>query len=844
MSCCSRGLLTTAVGLAAVTSIVSGASAEDQEWTLERARDTWRPMVHPVEHVGVPGYQFQAGVMWDGSLVFGPLGFRYLGVMQREVAPLGSNLLHVSVGFGDPMRFVDRKGTNRPGLRRWLEDGRVPIPHVETRDGWLVWDQCVFAHLLGRDFAEGMSPRNDDTLVAHSTFTVRNTGSEPAVGHLWLHFGDTSQVWLGYKCGMGAELAPPIDDAFVAPLGVVGDEVRYALPTPREGTLVWHDEVPPPDGMAQPGRKLIEWRVPLEPGETAELRLLIPYGLVDRATGKRIAHLDTRRLHEEVRDAWRKLIFGPGQIITPDPWLNDYLAAVPAHMAEQTGYREQTKVWMYKTSPNHYEGYWPCNAAKALPALDFRGLRRISEPVLGSFVDAETDDYGKLTAELRGQGGVVRGEGFERRPGFLGNFGEWTANTLLISHGLELWALASHCRITRDREWLGDGPGSPLQAMVDGCDWIAAQRRRTMREENGVRVPHWGLLPAAAAHDWLSGNTIFNDAYCIYGMTECVRVLREIGDPRAEDLAAELADYRQCLHDRYVDATAAARPVPMPDGSLLPYVPRDIYEPDWRGLDWTYTGYGPTRAGAWGALDPFDELVNQSELFLEVGMPQGEGRYMKAHIVNPDIADANFADIGDPETPRHWLWRHYVEYETMWPIGGPLFLARDDLPRFFEWLFNNLAAVLHHDWRVGVESLDGVPSCAPGDGERWQVIRAMFVSERGGYDGSQQSLWLLQAIPRSWLKPGDHLAVKDMGTRFGGIVNLSVDVAKEGDSVKVTANLDLVEMPTEVRMRLRSGDSRPLKSATINGIGTEVLEGDTITLPRELKGMYDVVGRF
>ena len=31
----------------------------------------------------------------------------------------------------------------------------------------------------------------------------------------------------------------------------------------------------------------------------------------------------------------------------------------------------------------------------------------------------------------------------------------------------------------------------------------------------------------------LAGNTIFNDAFCIYGMTEVVRLLREIKHPRA-----------------------------------------------------------------------------------------------------------------------------------------------------------------------------------------------------------------------------------------------------------------------------------------------------------------------
>ena len=127
-------------------------AAEDPsaEWTLEQARKCWKPMTRAVQHVGVPGYEFQTGVMWDGALVFGPLGFRELKVMQQEIAPLGNHYLHVSFGYGEPMRLVDRQGTNSPSIRRSIEGGRLPIPSIETRDGDLAWTETVFAHLLDR----------------------------------------------------------------------------------------------------------------------------------------------------------------------------------------------------------------------------------------------------------------------------------------------------------------------------------------------------------------------------------------------------------------------------------------------------------------------------------------------------------------------------------------------------------------------------------------------------------------------------------------------------------------------------------------------------------------------
>ena len=138
-------------------------------------------------------------------------------------------------------------------------------------------------------------------------------------------------------------------------------------------------------------------------------------------------------------------------------------------------------------------------------------------------------------------------------------------------------------------------------------------------------------------------------------------------------------------------------------------------------------------------MDPHDPLVDQTLAFLEAGRP----------TANPGA--------------REYFWQHYVEPETHWPMGE-VFLNRDDLPRFFELLFNNLAAAVHEDFRVGCEAREGVVSVSPADAEHWRMVRDMFVREVGGYDGSEQGLFLLQAIPRSWLRPGQRLAVAEMGT--------------------------------------------------------------------------------
>ncbi len=803
-------------------------------------------MTRAVQHVGVPGYQFQTGVTWDGALVFGPLEFYDFKVIRDEMAPLGKHLLHVSFGFGDVLRLVDRQGTLHPGIRRSLEQGRLPIPSVETRDGELEWRETVFAHLLDRPMQPWPEPRPGDVLLTHAVFRVRNAGLARRTGHLWMHFGDTKKVLFGYKCRQLPEIAEPIAFRFDPPYGRLEDGIRFALPTPQKGVLNVHPEVKGVEGVKGPAKNVVEWAVPLAPGEKAELRLMIPFGVVDEKTAERIVAVDSQKALDEVRRYWDDLQRDtPGQIRTPDPFINDYLAALPGQIAQQVAYREHTtQVWMYKTSPNLYEKYWPVSGAKSLPVFDLRGMEWLNRRLLQSSIDMRTDEVGGLNRADMGSGQVLEGEGYAKQPGFLGDYRGWTANPLLLSHGLNLCALAAHYRITRDDAWLRSGHPSPLDVMIEAFDWIAQQRRRTMREVNGRRVDHWGLLPAASAHDWLAGNTIFNDAYCVVAQADVVRLLREIGHPRAEEMAREMNAYRQCLRDRYAEARDRARPLPLDDGTTIPYVPRVIQELDWAKPDWTYTGYSAVRAGAWGAFDPHDELVDQALAFLEAGLPRGEGHYF-AKAAKSDNADVNLTDVSDPAASRHYLWRHYVEYETMWPVGAPLFLARDDLPRFFEWFAHNFAFAIHQDFRVGAESIDGVPACAPGDTERWLAVRNMFVREYGGYDGSAQSLWLLQAIPREWLKPGDRLNASRIRTCFGGQVDVNLGVADDGGSVTIDAVLGKMAIrPKEIRMRLRSGDGSPLVSATLQGTAVPVQRGDAILLPAGTEGPIKVVGRF
>ena len=50
--------------------------------------------------------------------------------------------------------------------------------------------------------------------------------------------------------------------------------------------------------------------------------------------------------------------------------------------------------------------------------------------------------------------------------------------------------------------------------------------------------------------------------------------------------------------------------------------------------------------------------------------------------------------------------------------------------------------------------------------------------------------------------------------------------------------------PKEIRIRLRSGDGKPLASVTVNGRPTPLQPGDVLLLPVQTEGTFRIIGRF
>ena len=145
------------------------------------------------------------------------------------------------------------------------------------------------------------------------------------------------------------------------------------MPEPSAGRFVFHDEAQP-EQFKVALKSVIEWQVELAPGASASMEIMLPYSGVDMETAKRILAIDRDKALAEARAFWQgaRRSRATASACRTSLWAN-YAAATPAQMAQQMAYRHTTGVWMLKTSPNHYEIYWPVSGGRALPAFDLLG---------------------------------------------------------------------------------------------------------------------------------------------------------------------------------------------------------------------------------------------------------------------------------------------------------------------------------------------------------------------------------------------------------------------------------------------------------------------------------------
>jgi hypothetical protein len=677
----------------------------------------------------------------------------------------------LDLGFGFP---ADRRGGREllegylPPLRTWWQDG--PVHYEQT---------TILGKLDGRLDSNAL----DDPTVLLMRVRVVNTSSDETAD---------AALYLSSRTADGEERLELDGERVVAR---VGDDRRFRYLIRSAGR-----------GKIRSDGPNLRWSLKLKPGESHNLFFAVPS--ITLTADSEIAALARRQFDAERRtigDYWRKLIARSTQILTPEPWLNDFYKAHVQHLEVNCLNDPDPKsARRYAVVGSFGYGVYPNESAMMTSDLDRRGLHKTAENCLQTMLDF--------------QGTVPLPGNFQSRKGLFHGADGMQMGGYNKNHGYTLWCLAEHWRFTHDRAWMERAAPKFLAA----CEWIIRERKATMKlNADGTKPLEYGFLPAGGLEDvqdywyWQATNSA-----TVWGFDAIVEALTEYGHPEAKRLQAEAKAYRGDVLRGLAEARILAPVVRLRDGT---YVPKYPSHPHLRG-----------RANGW-----IRETLEGSMFLPAYGLIPHDAPetawILKDYEDNLYISDQYGYAI--PTFEEFWFCRGGFSMQANL-LDGPLpYLYRDEIKNYLRAFFNGFASAFYPETKMLNEHSKPELGYPAGDhfktSDESQVtywLRLMFVREAG------DELYLGQAIPRYWLRDGNKIGVENAATHFGPM-SLSFQSSLRRDG-KITVQFDPPKRnpPKTIYLRLRHPEEKPIKSVLVNGKPYDKIDvrKEWIVLPGDL----------
>ncbi len=690
------------------------------------------------------------------------------------------------------------------GLDRWAPEGRHNDPwpvmayNLQFRRDDVRVSQTCFAVPLTQPILAG-EPAPDDTIVALVRFRFENTGDRPAIAELPLAYSPNAPRSRNRREALLG--GPPQSDSLVPlseheQLSVDGDLVRGSF----EGTQVIRLAYQSDMDVVTSGTDL-RFRRELQPGETCELLVRVPYVAIESAAERdALRGLDMDRCYAEMARFWRAESRKGAQIRTPDPHLNAaYTGHLPIVLVADLGHPDGSGLVNTSVGAATY-GNYTNESVMIIEELEQRGLieevrRRLA-----------------VWTEYQGTVGLI-GRFTDHDGVFFGAGGLESGHSYNQHHGWALWYLARHYLHTDDATWFA----TVIDNVISGAEWIIRQRRETVGDLPHSRGWERGFLPAGALEDvddffyWLSTNCL-----TWRGLDAAAAALETYGHPEADRIRREAEAFRRDLLRGFETARRHSPLIRLRDGRWVPHTPSRLY---CRGRD-----FGWIR-----------EVLEGSVYLLISGLYDPKSReggwilddYLDTRYMNPPFGYR----IDDPQT--QWFDCGGFSAQPNLLAGLMPHLDRDEIEIYLWMFFNAWAACYREEVQAMVEHPQpvlGFNNAAPfktsdqSNAMKWLAF--MFVYERDGL------LHLGRALPRAWFGGEEAFGATRISTP-AGIVSIEYRPQPRAERIEAEIDLDLRHPPDRLLVRFRHPTGRPIRAVSVDGAphtAFDALTGD-VSLP-------------
>ncbi|NQU84346.1 MAG: hypothetical protein HQ541_01165, partial [Mariniphaga sp.] len=763
--------------------------------SFEQALKNWPEMPQNVTFIGMKNCLTKFQVYWNGALscFTGRDCFGNIFPPQLELSQQFENdQLHMTFGYGKLPKFqvVD---TNQ--VSQSLLNGYLPI----TKTSW----QSRNSDYSIQSLACPLNPLEWKTdspaqALCMSRILVKPNENQDEI-NLWLNFS-------GYKILVPTD-KEKVDDTFPvygSELNLVGltlfdnnGNIRATFNTLPGTKLVFHkkykmDEIENPEFLLAEKKgflkNLLQITIPCKPGEEVVLDIALPYFPIDIKNAVFLERNFSIEL-EKVVEYWEDQYANDVQIETPEPFVNNFYKA-GLHHAFITADKDAATGNIYaKSSPAWYETIWPNCAMVTINSLDLRGFHDEARSYLEPFLDWQS---------VRSPPGMDN----NYKAGFFCPPEEFTAIPWVSNHGNTLWAICEHYRITKDIEW----KERIINPVIEACEWIINQRSRTMDQDYGN-----GLLPGGTVSDDKgSGQYLCSDAQNYRGLRSAADFLIATGHERAVEMDMAAKGYKEDIREAVWAAVERNDSVTLINGEKIPFVPAEINQtepPEFDKTDfWPYINYidvGPMHMADCGVFESDNDIIKW--------ILQFENQYTVANLQNEISLTENWVHSikNEGDTPAHLLLNGVSTVEPFYAPRTAAFIANDDVDRYLEVFYNQLASAVSHRTLTPIENRYGVWNMPWADGEFHKMLLRMLVYEQ------DKNLVLMKAIPRRWLENGKQIQIKNQPTSFGKL-SYSVSSQIEKGYIKMTLEPPKRTLPENLIIRFRHPEKKTIKKVLIN----------------------------
>jgi len=659
------------------------------------------------------------------------------------------------------MAFFAGQGSScQVKLKRWLEDGGLPILHAEQVEGEVVYHMTAFATLekgpvsparvRGSDWLASYTQTAGHMLKEEEIAPLRDLIEKETTGReeemiccVRLEAANHGKVprYAFFKAPVPCERSP----RSLTTLQVCDEALAAPIFDPRTGRSVLADR-----GILSVTRlndkPLMdeEISVLLQPGESIRIDMLIPHSPLPV---ERAGNLDAVRVEEHLeacRAYWRQRMKQGAEISVPEKPIHESIQAGLPHLDIAT-IGKATEGPLLATI-----GFYTPIGSESAPIIqyyDSLGLHQTAERCIDFFLARQKDN------------------------GFIQNFRRYELET-----GPVLWTMGEHYRYTRDRVWAE----RVVPRMLKSCDYLLQWRARNKREEYREKG-YYGMIEGKVADPEDFYHSFMLNGLSYLGLKRALEILKDFQPAKAGEMEQEIEAFREDIRAGFYFAMANAPVVPVGDGSWAPFMPAWVES----------SGAGPLYAtGApcftHGTFFCRDNLIGP--LYLVIGEVLEPGEIGATFLLKSNqypVTEQNAA-LSQPYYCRH----DFVH------------LRRGETKAYLKAYYNQLTASHDPETYSVWEHYFGTSQHKTHE-EAWFLMqtRWMLYLENG------DTLEILKVAPRQWLEDGKTISVRNAASYFGRI-SFEVRSALSAGVIEAEISCEAGRAPKQVRLRLPHPERR------------------------------------